>query len=42
MTRLRLTILAAGALSQQWAPILGAWFLFEVLRMLWQLFTQGE
>lgn len=42
MTRLRLAVLASGTLSQQWAPILGAWCLFEVLRMLWQLFTQGE
>lgn len=39
MRRLRLAMLASGVLSQQWAPVLGAWALIELVVMLWQFFT---
>ena len=41
MRRLRLAMLAGGVLSQQWAPVLGAWFLIELIVMLWHLFTDS-
>ena len=39
MNRLRLAVLGAAVLSNQWGPVLGAWGLVELVVMFWHLFT---